>query len=158
MLDHDWIVLDILTLEPRRRDNRDVFIQNGAALVALLREWGVDARLGPVPGEYCPGDYSINARGQVKLIGTAQRVSRGARLFSASLPLRVSDVAADLLAQVNAHLQLDWDPKTLGSLAPEVELPDTAVEDALRVRFAGSVVEERTVDDILHGSGLDAKK
>ena len=34
-----------------------------AGLIAdALRALGVDARVGEVPGEYCPGAYSVNAR------------------------------------------------------------------------------------------------
>ena len=36
----------------------------------------VDARVGEVPGEYCPGSHSVNARGRVKVVGTAQRMVR----------------------------------------------------------------------------------
>lgn len=150
-LDADWIVLDIVTIEPQRLDNRDVFVEHGEEFVALLRGWGVDARFGPVPGEYCPGDYSVNARGRVKLVGTAQRVARGVRLYSASLPLRVSDGAAEMLSRVNALLELDWDPTTLGSLAEEIDMTDTAVEDALLSRFAGPDIVERTLEAILRG-------
>jgi len=32
----------------------------GGLLVDALRAVGADARLGPVPGEYCPGEFSIN--------------------------------------------------------------------------------------------------
>jgi len=34
-----------------------------------------------VPGEYCPGEFSINDGHGHKLIGTAQRLVRGAWLF-----------------------------------------------------------------------------
>jgi hypothetical protein len=43
----------------------------------------VDARVDEVPGECCPGAESVNARGQVKLVGTAQRLVRDAWMFSA---------------------------------------------------------------------------
>ena len=47
-------------------------------IAAALRGIGVDARVGEVPGEYCPGEYSVNARGARKLMGVGQRVIRGA--------------------------------------------------------------------------------
>ena len=46
-------------------------------IAATLRGLGVDARVGEVPGEYCPGAYSVNARGAVKLSGIGQRMIRG---------------------------------------------------------------------------------
>ena len=61
------------------------FAAEGERLAGALRGLGVDARVGEVPGEYCPGAYSVNARGTVKLIGTAQRLIRGAALLGASV-------------------------------------------------------------------------
>ena len=57
----------------------------GSGSRARCARLGVDARVGEVPGEYCPGAYSVNARGRVKLIGTAQRLVRGAALLGASV-------------------------------------------------------------------------
>src|SRR4051812_24273532 len=55
----------------------DRFRDVGERLAGALAEFGVDARVGEVPGEYCPGAYSGNARGEGKLVGTAQRLGRG---------------------------------------------------------------------------------
>lgn len=119
-LDPQWFVIDIITPEPVRGDNQEVFRRHGDEFVTLLRSWGVDATLGGVEGEYCPGDYSVNARGKVKLVGTAQRVIRGARLFSASVPITISEDVAELLDRVNNLLELEWKPATLGCLQQEV--------------------------------------
>lgn len=48
--------------EPRRR-TRERFELSSELLVAALRRLGVDARVGEIPREYCPGAYSVNARG-----------------------------------------------------------------------------------------------
>jgi len=61
------------------------FACEGERLAGALRALGVDARVGEVPGEYCPGAYSVNARGEIKLIGTAQRLVRGGALLGASI-------------------------------------------------------------------------
>ena len=42
-----------------------------------LGRLGVDARVGEVPGEYCPGAFSVNARGRIKLAGVGQRLISG---------------------------------------------------------------------------------
>src|SRR5207237_5227311 len=48
-----------------------------AEMAELVRDalagLGVDARIGEVPGEYCPGAFSVNAGGRVKLAGIGQR-------------------------------------------------------------------------------------
>jgi octanoyl-[GcvH]:protein N-octanoyltransferase len=120
-LDEGWFVVDIITAEKAGRlDNTEVFLCHGRAFVGQLRAWGVDAELGPVEGEYCPGDHSINARRAVKIVGTAQRVVSRARLFSASIPVAISDDVSDVLAEANGLLGLEWNPETLGSLNTEV--------------------------------------
>ena len=44
------------------------FEETAAWIARALRRIGVDARVGAVPGEYCPGDYSVNAGGRRKLM------------------------------------------------------------------------------------------
>lgn len=137
VLDEDWLVVDLVCSESARRDDGEVFRERGRAFADLARGWGVDARLGGVAGEYCPGEWSVNARGAVKLVGTAQRVVRGARLFTASIPLRLSERAHRLLVEVNGILDLAWDPSTVGSLAEETTVDDDVVRGDAAARFAG---------------------
>src|SRR3954454_8652305 len=98
----------------------DRFATEGARLAGALRTLGVDARVGEVRGEYCPGEYSVNARGKVKLVGTAQRVVRGAALLGASIVVRDGAGVREVLRDVYEKLELDWDNSTAGSVAEEV--------------------------------------
>ncbi|MGU3643947.1 biotin/lipoate A/B protein ligase family protein [Microbacterium sp. C23T] len=136
--DESCIVFDVVAREAEGSiDQARFFREVGDALAASLRGLGVDARVGDVPGEYCPGEFSLNARGAVKLIGTSQRAVRGARLLSGMLPLGAVDRFTDVLLAVNAALELDWDPATFGTLATEVpRMPRRMVEDALITALA----------------------
>ncbi|WES63540.1 hypothetical protein P0L94_13840 [Microbacter sp. GSS18] len=136
--DETCVVFDIVTREHGDAiDQARFFREIGDALARALRSLGVDARVGDVPGEYCPGEFSINARGVVKLIGTSQRAVRGARLLSGMVPLGDVTRFADVLTQVNAALDLDWDPATFGTLATEVPGIDRhAVENAIAAALA----------------------
>jgi lipoate-protein ligase A len=96
------------------------FRETGERLAGALAELGVDARVGEVPGEYCPGAYSVNARGRVKLIGTAQRLVRGAALLGATIVVRDGAGVREVLRDVYEKLELDWDEATAGSVAEEV--------------------------------------
>ncbi len=84
-----------------------------------LRRLGVDARIGKIPGEYCPGDFSISAGARTKLVGTAQRVVRGAWLFSTVVIVEGAGRIRTVLEDVYAALGLDWDPQTVGAVAEE---------------------------------------
>ncbi|GAB3602974.1 lipoate--protein ligase family protein [Microbacterium aureliae] len=117
--DESCIGFDLVVREREAIDPRPLFVGTSTRLADGLRSLGVDARVGPVPGEYCPGEFSVNARGAVKLIGTSQRAVRGARLLSGILPLAGVSQFLPILTEANAALGLDWDPATFGTLADE---------------------------------------
>ncbi len=126
--DETCLVVDVIEGEHGgRADHRDAFVGIGDGFVRALRGLGVDARLGPVPGEYCPGDYSVNARDSVKLVGTAQRVVRRARLVGASLAAGPVEHLVPVLDRVNRCLGLEWSTATFGSVA--LEAPAVAPEE-----------------------------
>jgi lipoate-protein ligase A len=99
---------------------QDRFAETGDRLAAALRTLGVDARVGEVPGEYCPGRFSVNARGRVKLVGTAQRVVRRAHLFAAMIVVTDPAPIEAVLVDVYAALELEFDPTTAGAVCTEV--------------------------------------
>lgn len=136
--DSGSLVMDLVTYDgPARKDNDQHFREVGQLFVETMTELGVDAALGPVVGEFCPGEYSINARGQVKIVGTSQRVSKRARLLSASIPVEDAAAAKSALIACNQALAFDWNPDTFVSLSDEVPgLCLSDVHDALTERFA----------------------
>ena len=138
--DETCLVFDVVAREVEGSiDQARFFREIGDALAVAMRGLGVAARVGDVPGEYCPGEFSINARGAVKLIGTSQRAVRGARLLSGMLPLGRVERFTDVLLAVNAALELEWDPATFGTLAAEVpRTPRAMVERALIAALAGA--------------------
>jgi octanoyl-[GcvH]:protein N-octanoyltransferase len=95
------------------------FAASGELLAGALRSLGVDARVGRVPREFCPGDYTVNARGRVKLVGTAQRVVRHGSLLAASVAVAGGAALRGVLAGVYAALELDWDETTAGAISDE---------------------------------------
>jgi octanoyl-[GcvH]:protein N-octanoyltransferase len=108
------------------------------------------AGVGEVPGEYCPGEFSVHARRggrpAVKLVGTAQRVVSGAWLFSSVVVIEDSQPLRAVLTEVYAALGLAWEPATAGAaqdLVPALTVDD--VERALLAAYAGEV--KLTVDE-----------
>ena len=85
-----------------------------------LARLGVEARIGQVPGEYCPGAWSVNARGRSKLAGIGQRLISGAAHLGGVVVVTDADRVADVLVPVYRALELDWDPATVGSVEDEV--------------------------------------
>jgi octanoyl-[GcvH]:protein N-octanoyltransferase len=102
---------------------------------------GVEAQLGAVPGEYCPGAHSVNARGETKLVGTAQRVLRQAWLFASLVVVGDETELRTVLTEIYGHLGQPFDPKSVGSLSLENAALDTrAVARVLLTAYAGSTV------------------
>ena len=105
------------------------FEATGGWLVAALARIGVDARVGEVPGEYCPGAFSVNARGRTKLAGVGQRLISGAAHLGGVVVVRDSAGVRDVLVPVYDALGLDWDPATVGSI--EDEVPGVTLEQVI---------------------------
>ena len=91
-----------------------------AAQAALLRDalagLGADARIGPLPGEYCPGAHSINAGGRIKVAGIAQRAIRHGALTTAVVVVGGGAALRALIAELYGALGLETDPATAGAL------------------------------------------
>jgi lipoate-protein ligase A len=116
-------------------------------VAAALRALGVDARVGAVAGEYCPGDFSVNARGERKLSGTAQRVIRGGAYVGTMLVVRDAARIAAAVADLYAALGLEVDPAATGAVEderPGVTLEDVegALRDAYAARFGALDVSQ----------------
>jgi lipoate-protein ligase A len=126
------VVDELLAHEDPIAGMQERFAGTGEWLAEALRAVGVDARVGRVEREFCPGDYTVSARGQVKLVGTAQRVVRHASLLAASVAVTGGAGLRAVLTDVYAALALDWDPATAGAI--EDDRPGTtldAVEQAI---------------------------
>jgi lipoate-protein ligase A len=120
------------------------FAYFGELLAGALRTLGVHAGVGEIPGEYCPGEFSVHGTDdgtgtdkgtggrQIKLIGTAQRVVSGGWLFSSVVVVENSRPIREVLTASYDALGLDWDPATAGAvndLVPGVDVP--SVEEAI---------------------------
>jgi octanoyl-[GcvH]:protein N-octanoyltransferase len=96
------------------------FRELAGLLAEALQTLGVDARMGEVPGEYCPGAWSVNARGQRKLVGIGQRIVAGGAHRGAVIVVSGSGAIRDVLVPVYEALELEWDPETVGSVEDEI--------------------------------------
>lgn len=110
-------------------------------VVAALEELEIPADVGEIPGEYCPGEYSVHATGRtidsssatIKLSGSAQRIVQGAWYFSTVVVVEQSEPLRSVLTDVYRCLGLEWAPTTAGAvedLRPGTRVND--VEAALR--------------------------
>lgn len=138
------LVVDHIEPDPDPiRGSRARFTAFGELLAEALSSCGVDARLGPLPHEYCYGEHSIHgvAGGRpderIKLVGTAQRQIATGWLFSSSIIIEDGVSVRRVLSGVYGAMGLEWDPLTAGAASDLVsELTVDRVESAVLEVYA----------------------
>lgn len=119
------------------------------AISGALEALGVSATRGEPPAAFCPGDHSLSADG--KLVGLAQRVTQSVAVVSGVAIVAGADDVADVLEAVYGHLDLPFDPASVGSIAAGGGPADTdtvarAVERAL---IGDEPYEDRAVECLI---------
>lgn len=104
--------------DPRARVH-ERFEATAGLIARALRRLGVDARVGEVPGEYCPGSHSVSARGERKLMGVGQRLVAGGAHVGGVLVVDGAARVREILLPVYGALGLAWRPATTGAVAEE---------------------------------------
>jgi lipoate-protein ligase A len=131
--DERAVVIDLVAPhEEPRHDVIERFQLFSSAIAKALRSFGIDAQVGQVEGEYCPGDYSVNAEGRFKLVGVAQRVGRKGYHLGAVISLETSDRAREAVAEAYRIYGFPFVPESFGSIVDLVgEVPFPAFRAAL---------------------------
>jgi lipoate-protein ligase A len=137
-----WVMPDRAPLEGIRAR----FSAVAHVLVDAFASLGIDAGIGAVPGEYCPGDFSIHV-GKTKVAGIGQRLTRSAAHIGGVVVTGDGDAIRRALIPVYEALELDWDPSTAGALsdtAPGVD-PDAVIDAIVNRLRAEFTVEEASL-------------
>lgn len=135
------IAFSVALAEPEPKTGIEERFEMIATLMAdAFETLGVDARVGEVAGEYCPGKWSVNVGGKVKVMGVGQRLVRDAVHIGGVVVVDGADRIRDVLIPVYRALGLDWDPRTAGSLADRspgltMDLVMEAILDQFARRF-----------------------
>lgn len=108
------------------------FARHAHILRRVFASYGVDARVGEVEREYCPGAFSVNARGVAKISGTAQRVSRDAWVVSSVIQVGATEPLLAVTEACARALDQPVDLATIGSMAGE-GVPRACGEVARRI-------------------------
>jgi len=148
------LTLTVPDPDPGRRTG-ERFEWAAELLRAALADLGVDARTGEIPGEYCPGAYSVNAGGETKLAGIGQRMIRGAAHVGFVIVVSGGDRIRTVLDPVYRALDLEWRPETVGAVADELpgidlEVVEEAILGRLKRRAAVKPValDRATLDSV----------
>jgi octanoyl-[GcvH]:protein N-octanoyltransferase len=107
------------------------------AIALGLQKLGIDARVGELANEYCPGKYSVNAEGRIKLVGVAQRMNQRCLQMGAIVAVNRSEEACAGIAEAYRGMGLNFDSQTYGGITdlnPSITFADvrSALSDAVR--------------------------
>ena len=131
--------------EPHEHTMRRYEIFSGVIVSALMK-LGIDARVGELPGEYCPGKFSINAGGRVKLVGIAQRMNRRCVQMGAIIAVERSEAACMAIADAYSTMGLPFDPGTYGAMTDLVPpLSYATVRDVMRQAVSDGLANSATI-------------
>lgn len=115
--DGNALIVDLAAHHPDPRQHvMERYLLFSRALVAALSKLSIEARVGPVPGEYCPGDYSVNWSGRIKLAGIAQRIAKGSFHVGAVISVLRSEPVHAAVTSAYGILDIPFDPAAFGSI------------------------------------------
>jgi lipoate-protein ligase A len=135
------LVLDLMSHDANPHELiNERFEAIGEIFIETFDRLGIHAEIGQLHREFCPGKYSVISQ-NVKLVGTAQRITRGGWLIGASVIVRNVAPVREVLKNVYRALDLDMDPSTVGSLneinsSISVDEVTTALIATLKENFA----------------------
>jgi len=92
------------------------FVEAAHVIAGAIERVGVTARVGEIPGEYCPGAYSVNHAGSIKVAGIGQRLARHAAHVGGVLVVGGASRIRDVLVPVYDALGLALSPETIGAV------------------------------------------
>ena len=137
------------------------FATVSALMVRAFARLGIESRVGEIPGEYCPGEFSVNLDGRAKVMGVGQRLGRKAVHIGGVVVVADGELVRRVLDPVYRELGLDWRPGTAGSLADADSTVDTTEVTAAIISEIGTLatIEDDQIDqetmDLARGFASD---
>jgi lipoate-protein ligase A len=127
------------------------------AVIDALAEFGIAATIGEVPGEYCPGKYSVHLSGR-KVMGVGQRLTRAAAYVGGVVVLGGADAINDVLGPVYRHLDIPFDPAATGALSDVKTVDADDFSRVLAITIAdGRKIETATVSQATRTAALSLR-
>lgn len=122
------------------------FAKTAGWIKSALRTLGLPAEIGELPGEYCPGEWSVSVSGK-KVAGVAQRVVKDAAQVSVIITLFGASGSNEMLVPLYGALGLELDPERTGEVGiEENELLAALLAEIGEVDDAGKPTQDM-IDD-----------
>ena len=135
------------------------FAELSTLIVAALARLGIHAGIGAIPGEYCPGEWSVHANKNIKLMGVGQRLGRNAAHIGGVVVVHNANAVNAILGPVYAALGIRWSPEATGALediAPDVTLTRTTVAIIAELKSRFQIIDAQLDAQTLAQARKDA--
>ena len=86
-------------------------------MVRVFARLGVASAVGEIPGEYCPGRFSVHHSGNQKVMGVGQRLAQNAAHVGGVIVVGGADAINEVLLPVYAALGVGFEPAATGALS-----------------------------------------
>ncbi len=143
-----------------KRDIESRFEMVAGAFVAALRDLGVSATVGEVPGEYCPGRFSVQVAGR-KVMGVGQRLVSNAAHIGGVLVVHSPELINGPLHPAYRLLGYEWDPAATGALSDtahvEVDQAAAAIGTAFEALGYTLRLDSLSAETVRLAEGLAAR-
>ncbi len=123
------------TVDDPTTEIHEGFRQMSTMVTDTLATFGVHGVVGEIPGEYCPGSYSVHIAGR-KVMGVGQRLIRNAAHVGGVVVVANSEAINDVLIPIYRLLDLPLDPSVTGSIADAIPIVVKDFADTLVARVA----------------------
>ncbi len=110
------IALTWSTPDPDPKSNSEErFNALSSIVIDALARLDITGAVGELPGEYCPGRFSVHVKGH-KVMGIGQRVVRNAAHVGGVLSLHSPELINRALVPTYEALGYDWSPSVTGAI------------------------------------------
>jgi len=124
------------------------FEQLADLMVGAFARLGINSAVGEIPGEYCPGRFSVHNSMQRKVMGVGQRLARNAAHVGGVIVVDDAAAVNEVLDPVYGELGVNFDPAATGALSDTAPgVTSSAVVEAIMAELAEFAELERATLD-----------
>jgi len=129
-------------VEDPRSGIQDRFMALSELMVRVFSRLGVASAVGEIPGEYCPGRFSVHHSGNRKVMGVGQRLAQTAAHVGGVIVVTGADDINEVLHPVYEALGVEFTTTATGALTdlvPEITITSVVAAIVAELEALGEV-------------------
>ena len=122
-------------------------------MVRAFARLGVESAVGEIPGEYCPGRFSVHHSDNRKVMGVGQRLAQDAAHVGGVIVVTGTDLINEVLDPVYGALGIEFEPSATGALTdllPAMTITEVAQAIVAELALVGEISSATLPSEIVH--------